>query len=40
MAQNEVDHLIFYRHSRAGCIYLVIHVDDIVLTSNDHYDIF
>jgi len=29
----------FYRHSRVGSIYLVVYVDDIVLTSNDNHDI-
>jgi len=34
------DHSVFYRHSiSARCIYLVVYVDDIVLTSSDHYDI-
>jgi len=36
MTQSE-DHSIVYRHS--GCIYLVVYVDDIVLTNNYHYGI-
>jgi len=39
MTRCEADHLVFYRHSNAGCIYLVVYVDDIVLTSSDHHDI-
>jgi len=39
MTRSEADHSVFYRHSNAGCIYLVIYVDDIVLTDSDHHDI-
>jgi len=39
ITRNEAYHLIFYRHSRVGSIYLVVYVDDIVLTSNDNYGI-
>ena len=35
MTRSEVDHLVFYRHLNVGCIYLVIYVDDIVLTGSD-----
>jgi len=37
MTRSVADHLVFYRHSRAGSIYLVVYVDDIVLTSNDNH---
>jgi len=30
---------LFYRHSRAGSIYLLVYVDDIVLTGNDNHAI-
>ena len=39
MTRSEADHLVFYRHSSAGCIFLVIYVDDIVLTGSDHHGI-
>nr|KYP65081.1 Putative transposon Ty5-1 protein YCL074W family [Cajanus cajan] len=39
MTRSEVDHSVFYQHSTAGCIYLIVYVDDIVLTSSDHHDI-
>jgi len=39
MTRSEADHSIFYRHSSAGCIYLVVYVDDIVLRGNDHHGI-
>ena len=32
-------HSVFYRYSSAGCIYLVVYVDDIVLTGSDHHGI-
>ncbi|XP_070031841.1 uncharacterized mitochondrial protein AtMg00810-like [Nicotiana tomentosiformis] len=36
MTRSEVDHSIFYRHSAPNlCIYLVIYVDDIVITGHD-----
>jgi len=35
----EVYHSIFYRHFSVGCIYLVVYVDDIILTGSDHHDI-
>jgi len=37
MTRNETDHSTFYRHSSTGCIYLVVYVDDIVITCSDHY---
>ena len=39
MTRSEADHSVFYRHSRVGSIYLVVYVDDIVLTGNDNHDI-
>lgn len=30
---SEVDHSVFYHHLNAWCIYLVLYVDGIVLTS-------
>ena len=36
MTQNTADHLVFYHHTSSGrCIYLIVYVDDIVITSND-----
>ncbi|CAH9066949.1 unnamed protein product [Cuscuta europaea] len=36
MIRSDVDHSIFYRHSAGNkCIYLVVYVDDIVITSSD-----
>ena len=36
MTHSEVDHSVFNRHSAPGqCIYLVVYVDDIVITGND-----
>jgi len=37
MTRSEADHSIFYRHSSVGFIYLVVYVDDIVLTDNDNH---
>jgi len=39
MTRSEADHLVFYRHTSVGCIYLVVYVDDIVLTRSDHHGI-
>jgi len=39
MTHNETDHSFFYRHSSSGYIYLVLYVDDIVLTYSDHHGI-
>jgi len=39
MTRSEVDHMVFYRHSSVGCIYLIVYVDDIVLTGSDHHGI-
>jgi len=34
---SEANHSIFYCHLSVGCIYLVVYVDDIVLTGSDHH---
>jgi len=39
MTHSETDHSVFYRHSRAKSIYLVIYVDDIILTGSDNHGI-
>jgi len=39
MTRSETNHLVFYRHTSVGCIYLAVYVDDIVLTGSDHHDI-
>jgi len=39
MTQCEADHYIFYQHSSAGCVYLIVYVDDIVLTGSNNHDI-
>jgi len=31
--------IVFYRHSGVGCIYVVVFIDDIVLTSSNHHGI-
>ena len=36
MTRSTADHLFFYHHtSSRQCIYLIVYVDDIVITSND-----
>ena len=36
MTRSGADHSMFYRHSAPGrCIYLVVYVNDIVITGND-----
>ena len=36
MLRNTADHLVFYHHNSSGqCIYLVVYVDDIVITGSD-----
>src|SRR5262249_39351281 len=40
MHLSEVDHSVFYGHGDHGkCTYLVVYVDGIVLTGNDHEEI-
>jgi len=37
MTRCEADHSVFYQHSSTRCVYLIVYVDDIVLTgSNNH----
>lgn len=37
MTHGESDHIVFYRLSSTNqCIYLVVYVDDIVITGDDH----
>ena len=36
MNRSKEDHSIFYHHTSSGqCIYLIVYVDDIVITDND-----
>ena len=36
MTQSTLDHSVFYHHTSSGqCIHLIVHVDDIVITSSD-----
>ena len=36
MTRSTTDHLVFYYHTSSGlCIYLIVYVDDVVITSND-----
>jgi len=39
VTRSEIDHSLFNRHSSVGCIYLVVYIDDIVLTCNYHHGI-
>ena len=36
MTRIEADHSVFYHHSSVGCIYLIVYIDDILLTDSDH----
>lgn len=36
MTRSEADHSVFYRHTTQGCIYLIVYVDDIVISGSDH----
>ena len=37
MIRNTADHSVFYHHTSTGqCIYLIVYVDDIIITSSDH----
>ena len=37
MTRSTTDHSVFYHHMSLGqCIYLIVYVDDIVITGNDH----
>ena len=36
MTRSTIDHLVFYHHTSLGqYIYLIVYVDDIIITSND-----
>ena len=36
MLRNTTDHSVFYHHNSSGqCIYLVVYMDDIVITGSD-----
>ena len=36
MTRSTSDHSVFYHHTLSGkCIYLIVYVDDIVLTNSD-----
>ena len=40
MIRSTADHSVFYHHTSTGqCIYLIVYVDDIVITGNDQYGI-
>lgn len=40
MICKETHHYVFYKHSSSGqCIYLIVYVDDIVITGDYHDDI-
>ncbi|KAK2410134.1 putative mitochondrial protein [Trifolium repens] len=39
LIRSEADHSVFYRHSAQGCIYLIVYVDDIVITGSDQQGI-
>ena len=36
MNKSKKDHFVFYKKSATGMILLVVYVDDIVITRNDH----
>ena len=36
MIRSTIDHSVFYHHTSTGqCIYLIVYVDDIVITGSD-----
>lgn len=39
LTRSEIDYSIFYRHSSSLCIYLVIYMDDILITGSDQVGI-
>jgi len=40
MTRCEADHSVFYQLSSAGCVYLIVYVDDIILTLSNNHGIF
>ena len=37
MTRSTIDHSVFYHHTSSGqCIYLIVYVDNIIITGNDH----
>ena len=37
MTRSTLDHSVFYHHTSSGqCIYLIVYVDDIVITGSNH----
>ena len=40
MTRSTLDHSVFYHHTSSGeCIYLIVYVDEIVITGSDQDDI-
>jgi len=39
MTRYEANHSVFYRHLSVGCVYLIIYIDDIILTGSDNHGI-
>jgi len=38
MTRCETDHFVFYQQLSVGCVYLIVYIDDIVLTGSDNHD--
>ena len=39
MSRCRVNHSVFYFHSARGSVWLLVYVDDIIITSNESFDI-
>jgi len=40
LRRSEADHSVFYSHTSLGkCVYLIVYVDDVVITGNDTIEI-
>ena len=39
ITQCEADHFVFYQYLSVGCVYLIVYVDDIILTGSNNHDI-